>query len=405
MDIQRRTNETDLEYHKRLIYGKLIDKTLADYDFSEIAERIYGQAYSSDVARRMMYGSRKTLEAVESDRQDCIQDRAIVAEIDSMRLELQKERQRYHDQRREYNKLVNSDGRVEHLYDRLTAAADALSETVGNIYDDKQKTCVSGASSNEAVLVLSDWHYGLKTKNIFNDYDTSVCKQRVCHVVEQAIERIQRHKCETLHIVLLGDLYHGAIHVGTRVAAEELVCDQIMQVSEILAQSILELSRFVNKVAVHYTYGNHGRTVPNKKESIHRDNIERLIPWWLEQRFKDRDDIIIAPESDNEMLLLNVAGHSICACHGDLDNVRSSPKMFSTLLNQRYGNYIEYILLGDKHHRESFEEMGVTATVCGSLCGTDDYANGKRLYSTPSQLMLIVNEDIGIDAEYTLRCM
>ena len=74
------------------------------------------------------------------------------------------------------------------------------------------------------------------------------------------------------------------------------------------------------------------------------------------------------------------------------------------LLNQKFGTNIEYVLLGDKHHRESFEELGVTSVLCGALCGTDDYANGKRLYSTPSQLLLIMNEADGVDAEYQIKC-
>ena len=35
MDIERRNDETPLQYHKRIIYGKLVDKTLADIDYSE----------------------------------------------------------------------------------------------------------------------------------------------------------------------------------------------------------------------------------------------------------------------------------------------------------------------------------------------------------------------------------
>ena len=34
--LTKRPNETDLAYHKRLIYGKLVDGTLADEDYSEL---------------------------------------------------------------------------------------------------------------------------------------------------------------------------------------------------------------------------------------------------------------------------------------------------------------------------------------------------------------------------------
>ena len=33
MDLERRIGETDIAYHKRLVYGKLEDKTLANVDY------------------------------------------------------------------------------------------------------------------------------------------------------------------------------------------------------------------------------------------------------------------------------------------------------------------------------------------------------------------------------------
>lgn len=400
--MEKRQDETQFDYHKRLIYGKLVDKTLADVDYTELAELAYGQPYSSDVARRMCYGSKRTLELLDSQRISNIDDCSLLSELEAKKVELEKERRRFYDQRREYNKLVTEDGRREHIYESLTQAANKLSETIGNIYDDAPIINLYG--DNEAVLVFSDWHYGMVTSNVFNTYNTDICIERVKSVVDAAIERICLHHCRRLHVIVLGDTFHGAVHVSARVASEELVCDQIMQVSEILAQSIRKLSRYVEETIVYMTYGNHARTVQNKKDNLHRDNMERLIPWWLEQRFNDCDDIIITPDSGYEFIFANVCGHEICASHGDIDTLKTSPRLLSTLFQKKFGKDIEYILLGDKHHRESFDELGISAMLCGSLCGTDDHANDKRLFSSPSQLMLIVNEKCGVDAEYRISC-
>ena len=406
MNAERKPNETDFEYHKRLVYGKLVDKTLSDMDYSELSEKVYGQAYSSDVARRMMYGSRKTLDLISSMNADEISNKDTLKEIEAKTIELQKERQRFFDQRREYNKLLSNDGRKEHLFETLVRSAENLKESIGNIYENLPECFETfGTSDNEAVLVLSDWHYGMKTENIFNEYNTEICKKRVKEIVDSAIERIVLNKCKKLHIAVLGDLFHGAIHTSARVASEELVCDQIMQVSEILAQSILRLSKYVEHTDVHMTYGNHARTVQNKSDSIHKDNIERIIPWWLSWRLKENANIAVrTPSDDGEFNVMKVCGHWFCASHGDLDSVKSSPRLLTTLFNKKYKMDIEYILLGDKHHRESFEELGVTAFLCGSLCGADDYANDRRLFSTPSQMLLIVNKENGVDAEYRLKC-
>lgn len=404
MQISKLQNESSLDHHKRLVYGKLVDKTLADFDFSEIAQVLYGREYSSDVARRMMYGSRMTLELIDEEAERDISDSDILRELESKKTELQIERQKFFDQRREYNKLLTADGRKEHLYSVLADAASNLNKTVGVVFRDHVHPGPDSSSKNEAVLVLSDWHYGMTVDNVFNQYNTEICKRRVLDVVADASERIILHGCSRLHVVVLGDLFHGAIHTSARVASEELVCEQIMQVSEILAQAIMELSRFVDNTTVYMTYGNHGRTVQTKKDNIHRDNMERLIPWWLTQRLANDSGVEVAPESDTEFLHLNVCGHNICASHGDLDSVKTSPRLLTALFHKQYGIDLEYIILGDKHHRESFEELGVTAMICGSLCGSDDYANDKRLFSSPSQTLLIVNEETGVDAEYRLRC-
>lgn len=401
--LAQREGESDFEYHRRLVYGKLVDKTLADYDYSELSPYVYGKEYSCDVARRLLYGSCKTLQLLDEERVGKITDHDVISEIDEKRLELQKERQRFFDQRREYNKHVAADGRLENLYDRLSIAANNLSESIGQIFDFSDGSD-HAVDEVEAVLVFSDWHYGLKVDNVFNSYNTEVCKERVQSIVEKTIARCNVHRVHKLHVIVLGDLFHGGVHTSVRVASNELVCDQIMQVSEILAQAITRLSQFVEEVEVDLTYGNHGRTIQNKMDSMHRDNIERLVGWWLRERFKDSENVMVNDESDSEFIYVNVCGHNILATHGDLDSVKASPRLLSTLFQKKFGKDIEYIILGDKHHRESFDELGITAAICGSLCGTDQYANEKRLYSEPSQMLLIISEENGVDAEYRLKC-
>ena len=401
IQIERKQGESALDFHRRLVYGKLVDKSLADVDYSELAELLYGKPYASDVARRMLYGSCKTLNLMDEEGYSANAD-GMTEQLNEKIAEMKKERQRLFDQRREYNKLINLEGRQEHLYDILADAAERLENSVGQLFCERHTYSPEG--TGEAVLVLSDWHYGMTASNIFNTYDTDICRRRVEDVIEKAARKLMLHGCSRLHVVVLGDLIHGAIHTGVRVASEELVCDQLMQVSEILAQAICRISEFADETVVYMTYGNHARTIQNKNDSIHRDNMERIIPWWLEQRLRGCENISIRNDFENEFLLFDVCGHGFCASHGDLDHVRTSPRVFPTLFQKRYGAQIEYILLGDKHHEEEFGELGVTAKLCGSLCGTDDYANDKRLYSTPSQLLLIVNREDGVDAEYKLRC-
>lgn len=412
-ELGRRADESPREYHKRLIYGKLEDKTLSDYDWDELSEFLFGKQLARDETRKRAYGSYYNFKLEESEDNNRKASNKVMDGMDEKIAFFQREQQKFFDQRREWKKLNTAEARWEHLVERLTDAARSLPDTIGNIQIDDFPPFDSG---NEAVLVFADWHYGMTANNIFNTYDKEICKQRVDETVAKAIRRIRTHSCDKLHVVVLGDLYHGAIWTSARVASEELVADQLMQVSEILAQAIMHLASCVPETHVYMTYGNHARTVANKNDSIHRDNMERIVPWWLEQRIAAANaefetkygksfNITIEPESENEFLLLDVCGHDVVACHGDLDTVKTSPKTLATLFRRQYARDIEYILLGDKHHREDFEELGVTAMLCGALCGSDDYANDKRLYSIPSQMLLIFNNVEGLDAEYRLKYM
>ena len=401
---ERREGEADFDYGLRLIEIKVEQKP-DDLDWEDIVEAVGLDCHRDSLRKAAsvtpysgyavaQYFKRK-FAAADKPNQD-----EYLGELDFKIMEMRKETKRFYDQRREFHKLVDRLGREENLEDRLVDAAIALNEQLPLRVD---KNICYTCDDNEAILVFADWHYGMKTDNIWEKFNTEVCRNRVERLVETAVERIRLHRCRRLHILLLGDMAHGAIHTSARVASEELVCDQVMQVSEIIAQAVNALADEVEETVVHATYGNHLRTVQNKNDSIHADNMERLIPWWLEQRLGDRGDVVFPEAEYYEFLYFDVCGYNICATHGDLDNVKNAGRTLNTLFVKKYGSEIDYVILADKHHKEEFEELGIESMIVRSLCGTDEYANGKRLYSTPGQLMMVFKPGIGADAYYQIK--
>lgn len=401
---ERREGEADFDYGLRLIEIKVEQKP-DDLDWEDIVEAVGLDCHRDSLRKAAsvtpysgyavaQYFKRK-FAAADKPNQD-----EYLGELDFKIMEMRKETKRFYDQRREFHKLVDRLGREENLEDRLVDAAIALNEQLPLRVD--KNVCYT-YDDNEAILVFADWHYGMKTDNIWEKFNTEVCRNRVERLVETAVERIRLHRCRRLHILLLGDMAHGAIHTSARVASEELVCDQVMQVSEIIAQAVNALADEVEETVVHATYGNHLRTVQNKNDSIHADNMERLIPWWLEQRLGDRGDVVFPEAEYYEFLYFGVCGYNICATHGDLDNVKNAGRTLNTLFVKKYGSEIDYVILADKHHKEEFEELGIESMIVRSLCGTDEYANGKRLYSTPGQLMMVFKPGIGADAYYQIK--
>lgn len=401
---ERREGEADFDYGLRLIEIKVEQKP-DDLDWEDIVEAVGLDCHRDSLRKAAsvtpysgyavaQYFKRK-FAAADKPNQD-----EYLGELDFKIMEMRKETKRFYDQRREFHKLVDRLGREENLEDRLVDAAIALNEQLPLRVD--KNVCYT-YDDNEAILVFADWHYGMKTDNIWEKFNTEVCRNRVERLAETAVERIRLHRCRRLHILLLGDMAHGAIHTSARVASEELVCDQVMQVSEIIAQAVNALADEVEETVVHATYGNHLRTVQNKNDSIHADNMERLIPWWLEQRLGDRGDVVFPEAEYYEFLYFDVCGYNICATHGDLDNVKNAGRTLNTLFVKKYGSEIDYVILADKHHKEEFEELGIESMIVRSLCGTDEYANGKRLYSTPGQLMMVFKPGIGADAYYQIK--
>lgn len=324
---------------------------------------------------------------------------AYFKELELQKDELYKVKRQVADKHREYNKLLVSDARSDNLMEKIIESANRLN---------KEKPLdftgyIKNTSDKEAVLFLSDWHYGMTTENIWNKYNTEICKNRVAKLVNKSKEYLELNQIKALHIVLLGDAAHGAIHSSCRVASEEDTCDQIMNVSEIIAQAIEELSSKVNIVKVYSCYGNHLRTIQDKKDSIHSDNMEKMIPWWLNQRLQKNTKVSILESEFKEFTKLNVLGYNICCVHGDLDSIKNVGLVVNTLFSKLYGETIDYTVSGDKHHLEEFEQFDIESVIIRSLCGTDEYANDKRLYSKAGQTLMIFNKEDGRESTYNIK--
>jgi hypothetical protein len=217
------------------------------------------------------------------------------------------------------------------------------------------------------------------------------------------VNAIKQHGIRTLNIALLGDLINGSIHVSSRVAAEENTCEQLMHVSELLANFINEISTYVDEVNVYSTYGNHARTIQNKDDSLHADNLERIIPWWIRQRLKDNKKVRVIDSDYYEFIYMQICGYNIVCAHGDLDRFRDFGVTVNTLFTKKYGKTIDYTFTGDKHHLEDFEQFGIESALVGSLCGADEYANNKRLYSNPMQTLCVFTPEYGKLCIYNIR--
>ena len=132
------------------------------------------------------------------------------------------------------------------------------------------------------------------------------------------------------------------------------------------------------------------------------DNMERIIPWWLAERFKDREDIAVCDTGKDEMLRAVVCGAEVCAVHGDLDGGREAVLALSQMYERAFGRKMKYLFTGHFHSMLDTENYGVVSVRTGGLCGTDEFAKNARLFSNPMQT-LAVFEHGEMDALYHIR--
>ena len=401
-DLLRKADESELAYIYRL--GKLRDDGLIDMTWNELAEILNHNLrepdeYLSESAYRKKYNVlRQGYEEIFSKSDDT----DLCEEIVILRRELEKEKIKLRDEKNDYRRIIREQARKESLEDFLGDSARKLNEKLPLISitrNTETMICKEKPIRREALLCLSDFHYGMITDNIWNKYDTSICVERIRKCIEYAKRYIKLNRIQVLKICLLGDFAHGAIHGGGLYTRTD-TCDQLMEVSEILAQAINELSNVVEVVDVYSCYGNHMRTVQKKEYSKDSDNMEKIIPWWLEQRLKNNTKVTINYSEFKEFTLINIVGYNVVCVHGNGFNFKDIGITTNILFNKLFNVNVDYTVSGDKHHLEEIEKFGIESILIRSLCGTDDYANSNRLYGKAGQTLMIFNEEYGRESTY-----
>lgn len=393
MRIERLSGEKDLDYHKRIIFGKLVDKTLADIDFAELSESVYGQQYSSDVARRMMYGSKRTLDLIDRERIDSVKDGAIIDEINDKMIELQKERQKFYDMRNAFNRVVRERSRQEELNEILV---DAVQN--GNLPALNYEPNYVAASDNDLLVSLNDIHYGIDIHNAWNTYNPDICRNMMCRYLDRIIEIGERHSSENCIVFNNGDTISGKIHMTIQLANKENVIEQVKGVSELISEFLAELSRHFKTVMFVSVAGNHSR-LDTKDNSPMGERMDDLVEWYLQARLQNFDNIKIGATEkiDSTMYLMDIRGKTYCGVHGDFDPTPNKIPALQTMA----GRPVYAVLCGHLHHNKIDNVQGVKTIMAGSFMGMDDYCIQKRIFGKPEQIVCVC-DDTGIVCHYDI---
>jgi len=376
-NLKRKPDESVEQFCSR-IYDMRETLSLKWDDVSDTINSELGWDYSSDKYRKdaykYYYGKSMLLEnTLGGDGND---------ELDGIRFE----RTKLADERSQVTSLYKRMAREESLKE---IAHDAAINISNNIKLPAPSKAVKGKSENKALLLISDWHYGIDVKNAFNTYNQEVARNRIAQLQDRTLEKCQSRGITELTVINLGDLIAGGIHLPIRLNSRIDVITQIMEVSEIYAEMLANMSKYVN-ITAYSVLDNHSRIDPNKENSLQLESLARITDWYLKERLKDYSNIKIMDNSfDINIATFTINGFNILGVHGDLDK---QPKLVDNLTSFTKSHY-DLIVSAHMHHF-SADEKNNTMVICnGSLMATDDYAFKLRLNSEPSQTLIIISKD------------
>lgn len=393
-ELLKMENESNQEYGIRL-YSNKIQYGLSNKDCYDIYVANTGDTRAESSVRcefaSILKGYELGFEKAMEGR-----DTELVRELEDKRLDLEKEKIRFQDQKREYKKYLRQDARFEHIANTIKEEVSKVNKSNPIMY---MNTYKNDKAVNQAVIQCGDWHIGAKFNNYFGRYDIGIAKERVNELLDRTIQYCKFHDVRVLHVELLGDNQNGLIHIGSRIESDEDVISQTMTLCEILSNFISELANNIPCVNVYTCMGNHARVSANLSDSMEKENLERIIPWYLETRLKDFDNVEIKDNViDDGIIMYDVFNTKILAVHGNLDKPTNVVDNMIKMLRM----FPDEIHLAHYHHHFEKEEYDIEVSINGTLMGTDTYAKNIRKCGKPMQKLRIYNED-GLLCTYKLK--
>lgn len=385
-------HESDLQFFKRLCDIKsdigITWKELANIVEAECgvrhSESWYRRNYNAGAFDESLVG---TVTTSSSDVQDTEQENVEDNKLQQLLMK-----------RAEVCDLVSSNNAMIRRMSREQTIRDIAHDFANTMSTSKQlitlKNIPNETTGVEGILLISDWHYGMTCDNWWNKFDPEICKERVGTLLTTVIKNIKQNRLQKLTVLDLSDLIAGRIHSQIRIESRFDVITQTMEVSEILAEFLSELSLYC-PIDFYSCLDNHSRLEPNKKESMDLESLTRIIPWYLKERLHKNARInICSNDVGEDIITCEVLGHPVIAVHGHDDSPINAIEKLSMLTHKHY----DLVCMAHRHHmflEEQFESIVISN---GCLVGVDSHSQKMRLTSKPSQTMIIVTADNVIES-------
>lgn len=401
-DLLRRDGENEYEYHKRLIYGKIIDKTLSYYSYEELSEYVYGKRFSTDVARRLMYGSCRTMQLIDSLQEEnvlSIGEAELTQSLTQLKNELQKERYKLQTEKNEYARWLREEARDDLFEEKVIEAIRSFSQVPTPV---KNIPITHGV--RDGVLCIADCHFGKEYEiyglhnEVINAYSPEIFYSRMEQILEETKEIVEKEKFSVIHVYNLGDSVEGFLRNSQIWTLRYGVIDSAILFGNYMGEWLRKLSEFVNVVYAQ-TDGNHDelRLLDGRKNEHLCESAGKIIRNCISLKNENNPNFTCI-ENRTGLIFDSVAGMNLLGIHGEVKDMRDAIKEYANI----YGEEISYLIAGHKHHSQ-YDNCGVRCGCIGvgSIAGSDDFSMSLRKTADATASFIIFEQGKGRTDEHT----
>lgn len=260
---------------------------------------------------------------------------------------------------------------------------------------------MKGKHTVAATAFLSDTHFdevvSLAETGGVNAYNRNIAESRLEKFAEKTImvakDLMKGFETPHLDLPLGGDMVSGNIHEELARSNHAEIMDTVNHWSEMVAQTIVTLSKEFDSIFVPAVVGNHGR---NTKKPRHKGRVRDNYDWLI---YVSAQKIVKASGASN--VVFNIAestdvswetmGHRYLMTHGDQASggtgwggifspiMRLNEKKLKAYAARRQA--FDYLIMG---HWHQFIDAG-NVVVNGSLKGYDEFAHNLNFRPEPPQ--------------------
>ena len=349
-----------------------------DLDWSEIIDK-YDLPIAKDTLRKAssqsLFGNVFVSEYLKWKKSidDNHNDDSYIEELEALKREIQKERQKLNATKVEYNRNLRHESRFELFYENIRDVTTALPlPEFYPIYSDLE-------TQKEYVLGIADIHAGAKFESENNSYSLDECKNRFQILLGEVIDFVKDKKLSKIKVVELGDTVQGILRLSDLRLNETSVVEATVFISRVIAQFLNELSAYCYVDYYHVPTANHSQTRPlgSKASELATEDVEYVISNYIKDLTANNERISVTLNNGKEYVKIPILNFECIAMHGHrIKKVENALKDLSHL----HRTFYDYVFLGHFHVGKELP-VGETilndmeVVVCPSFVGSDPYSD------------------------------